>query len=68
MFPGADWKIGERLTWSFSMAFGKTDGAREVVLKSRFEVEFWGKHKWGTGVELLEIRIMHMVSDRSLTA
>jgi hypothetical protein len=68
VFPGADWKIGERLTWSFSMGFGTADGVREVVLKSRFEVEFWGKHKSGTGVELLEIRIMRMVSDRSLTA
>jgi len=44
VFPGADWKIGERLTWSFGVGFGTTGGSKEVVLKSRFEIEFGRKH------------------------
>jgi len=44
VFPGADWKIGERLTWSFGVGFGKEGKSRDVVLKSRFEFEFGRKH------------------------
>jgi hypothetical protein len=40
VFPGADLKIGDRLTWSFGVGFGTTEAGREVVLKSRIEVEF----------------------------
>jgi|SRR5581483_1993324 len=44
VFPGADWKIGERLTWSFGVGIGTTQATREVVLKSRLEYEFGRKH------------------------
>ena len=44
VFPGADRKIGERLTGSFGAGIGTTDGSREVVLKSRLEYEFGRKH------------------------
>jgi hypothetical protein len=43
-FPGADWKIDERLTWSFGVGVGATDAASRVILKSRFEIEFGRKH------------------------
>jgi hypothetical protein len=44
LFPGADWKIGERLTWSFGVGLGATDAGSQVILKSRIEYEFGGKH------------------------
>lgn len=44
IFPGADGKMRERLTWSFGVGLGTTDGSREVVLKSRLEYEFGRKH------------------------
>ncbi len=44
IFPGADWKIGERLTWSFGVGLGATDTGSRVILKSRIEFEFGRKH------------------------
>jgi len=44
IFPGADWKIGERFTWSFGVGLGTNTGAGEVVIKSRLEYEFGRKH------------------------
>jgi hypothetical protein len=44
VFPGGDWKIGDRFTWSFGVGFGTTDGSRELVLKSRLEYELGRKH------------------------
>jgi hypothetical protein len=41
--PGADWKIGERLTWSFGVGLGTTDTGSQVILKSRIEFEFGRK-------------------------
>jgi hypothetical protein len=43
---GADWKIGERLTWSFGVGLGATDTGNQVILKSRIEFEFGRKHNW----------------------
>jgi hypothetical protein len=40
LFPGADWRVSERLTWSFGVGLGLTDAASSVILKSRFEFEF----------------------------
>jgi hypothetical protein len=40
LFPGADWKIRDRLVWSFGAGFGTTDAASSVILKSRFEFGF----------------------------
>lgn len=42
--PGADWKIGDRLTWSFGIGIGTASGSREIVLKSRLEYEFGRNH------------------------
>lgn len=42
-FPGADWKIGEHLTWSFGVGLGATDTGSRVMLKSRIEFEFGRK-------------------------
>ncbi len=50
VFLGADWRIGERLTWSFGMGVGTTDGTREVVLKSRLEYEFGRMHDYAQQV------------------
>jgi hypothetical protein len=44
LFPGADWKIGERLTWSFGVGLGTTEAGSRVILKSRIEFEFGRKH------------------------
>jgi hypothetical protein len=44
LFPGADWKIGEHLTWSFGVGLGTTDTGSQVILKSRIEFEFGRKH------------------------
>lgn len=44
VFLGADWKIGEKLTWSFGVGVGTVGGVREIVLKSRLEYEFGRKH------------------------
>jgi hypothetical protein len=44
LFPGADWKIGEHLTWSFGVGVGVTDATSRVILKSRFEFEFGRNH------------------------
>lgn len=44
LFPGADWKIGERLTWSFGVGLGTTGTGSQVILKSRIEFEFGRKH------------------------
>jgi hypothetical protein len=43
LFPGADWKIGERLTWSFGVGLGTTDTGSRVIFKSRIEFEFGKK-------------------------
>jgi hypothetical protein len=43
-FPGADWKISERLTWSFGVGLGTTDAGSRVILKSRIEFEFGKNH------------------------
>jgi hypothetical protein len=43
IFPGADWKLGERFTWSFGIGIGTTQGVRELVLKSRLEYELGRK-------------------------
>jgi hypothetical protein len=40
LFPGADWKIRDRFTWSFGVGMSPTDGASRLVLKSRLEFEF----------------------------
>jgi hypothetical protein len=40
IFPGADWKVSERLTWSFGVGLGVTGTGSQVILKSRFEFEF----------------------------
>ncbi len=44
LFPGADWKIGEHLTWSFGVGLGTTGTGSQVILKSRVEFEFGRKH------------------------
>ena len=44
LFPGADWKIGERLTWSFGVGLGTTDTGSRVIIKSRLEFECGRKH------------------------
>jgi hypothetical protein len=44
LFPGADWKIGERLTWNFGVGFGATGSGSQVILKSRLEYDFGPKH------------------------
>jgi hypothetical protein len=44
LFPGADWKIRDRLTWSFGVEFGATDASSRIILKSRFEFEFGRSH------------------------
>jgi hypothetical protein len=44
LFPGADWKIGDRLTWSFGLGVGTTGTGSQVILKSRIEFEFGPKH------------------------
>jgi hypothetical protein len=41
--PGADWKAGERLTWSFGAGLGLPEARPAVVLKSRVEYEFGRK-------------------------
>lgn len=41
LFPGADWRPSERVTWSFGVGFGLTD--TRVILKSRIEFEFGRK-------------------------
>lgn len=44
LFPGADWKIGERLTWSFGVGLGATETGSQMILKSRIEFDFGRKH------------------------
>jgi hypothetical protein len=44
LFPGADWKIGERLMWSFGAGLGTTGTGSQVILKSRIQFEFGRKH------------------------
>ena len=44
LFPGADWRIGEHLTWSFGVGLGATDTGSQLILKSRIEFEFGRKH------------------------
>ena len=44
ILPGADWKISERLKWSFGAGFGLTRATTHLILKSRFEFEFGMKH------------------------
>src|ERR1700679_4000863 len=39
LFPGADWKIGQRRTWSFAVGLGTTGTGSQVILKSRIEFE-----------------------------
>jgi hypothetical protein len=39
-FPGAAWKIGERIMWGFGVGVGVSNAIPEVVLKSRIEYEF----------------------------
>jgi hypothetical protein len=39
LFPGADWKVSEQLTWSFGVGLGVTGAGSQVILKSRFEFE-----------------------------
>ncbi|HEX5229119.1 MAG TPA: hypothetical protein VFW44_15485 [Bryobacteraceae bacterium] len=56
VFPGADWKIGDRFTWSFGIGLGTNNGGREIVLKSRLEYELGRKHNSG------------LASNRSLTS
>jgi hypothetical protein len=43
LFPGVDWRIAERLTWSFGVGLGTTDTGSQVILKSRIEFEIWRK-------------------------
>jgi hypothetical protein len=45
LFPGADWKIREGLTWSFGVGLGLTGMGSQVILKSRIEFEFGRKSK-----------------------
>lgn len=45
LFPGADWKIREGLTWSFGVGLGLTGTGSQVILKSRIEFEFGRKSK-----------------------
>ena len=44
ILPSADWKIGDRFTWSFGVGFGTMDASHELVLKSRLEYELGRKH------------------------
>lgn len=44
LLPGGDWKISERVTWSFGVGLGVTDASSRVVLKSRLEFEFGRRH------------------------
>jgi hypothetical protein len=44
LFPGADRKINEHLTWSFGVGLGATNIGSRVILKSRIEFEFGKKH------------------------
>jgi hypothetical protein len=43
LFPGADWKIGERFTWSFGVGLGATNAGSRVIFKSRIEFKFGKK-------------------------
>jgi len=43
VLPGADLRIGDRLTWSFGAGVGLTGTGNRLVLKSRFEFSFGGK-------------------------
>jgi hypothetical protein len=66
LFPGADWKIGQRRTWSFAVGLGTTGTGSQVILKSRIEFEFGRKHNW-VDVQMPQNHRVPMVSDRSLT-
>jgi hypothetical protein len=44
LFPGADWKIGERLTWSFGVGLDAGGSGQQLILKSRLEFEFGQSH------------------------
>ncbi|HLH42910.1 MAG TPA: hypothetical protein VKV74_07985 [Bryobacteraceae bacterium] len=44
LLPGADWKMHDRLTWSFGVGLGATDASSRIILKSRFEFEFGRNH------------------------
>lgn len=46
LLPGADWKIRERVTWSFGMGMALTETGSQVILKTRLEFEF-GRSKTG---------------------
>ena len=45
LFPGADWRIDERLTWSFGIGLGVTGASNRLTLKSRIEFEFGRRPK-----------------------
>jgi hypothetical protein len=44
LFPGADWKIGQRLTSRFGVGLATTGTGSQAILKSRIEFEFGRKH------------------------
>ena len=44
LLPGADWKIRERVTWSFGVGMALAGAGNQVVLKTRLEFEF-GRNK-----------------------
>ena len=45
IFPGADVRFGECLTWSFGVGFGATSTGSGLIIKSRFEVPFGKRHR-----------------------
>jgi hypothetical protein len=44
IFPGGDLRIGDHLLWSFGVGFGATGTGSRLIVKSRFEFAFGGKH------------------------
>jgi hypothetical protein len=45
LLPGADWKITDRLLWSFGVGVGLTAAEPRLVFKSRFEFGFGPKEE-----------------------
>jgi hypothetical protein len=44
LFPGADWKIGQRLTSRFGVGLATTGTGSQAILKSQIEFAFGRKH------------------------
>ena len=44
LVPGVDWKLGQRLTWSFGIGVSATEASSRAILKSRIEFEFGRRH------------------------